>query len=153
MHLNQLYGIFGRKQDLIETVNVYNKDLYLLACSRVIKHIININDEISTVLMHSNINVDIIRELNTHFQSNLTSSHVEVKSNVAIAAAVTSYARIHMIPFKLLPGVIYTDTDSIFTTCKLKAYLIGNALGLMKDELSGKLIEDGEEKKLKSYIK
>jgi len=27
MHLNQLYGIFGRKLDLIETRNVYNKDL------------------------------------------------------------------------------------------------------------------------------
>lgn len=27
MHLNQLYGYFGRRKTLIETRNVYNEDL------------------------------------------------------------------------------------------------------------------------------
>jgi hypothetical protein len=33
MHLNQLYGIFGRKKELIQTINVHRKDLnkYLLS--------------------------------------------------------------------------------------------------------------------------
>lgn len=68
-----------------------------------------------------------------------------VKSNVAIASAVTSYSRIHMIPFKLDPGVCYTryrDTDSIFTTSKLPDSMLGKNLGLMKDELDGSIIDE-----------
>ena len=47
MHLNQLYGIFGRKQDVIETVNIYNVDIEKYLLSRVVKTIIKINYEIS----------------------------------------------------------------------------------------------------------
>ena len=42
-----------------------------------------------------------------------------IQSNVAIAAAITSYARIHMIPFKIDPHTIYTDTDSVMTKKKI----------------------------------
>jgi len=70
----------------------------------------------------------------------LKSSNRIVLSNVAVAAAVTSYARIHMIYYKLLPGTVYTDTDSIFTTDELPEFLIGPGLGQMKDELNGKVI-------------
>lgn len=66
-----------------------------------------------------------------------------IKSNVAIAAAVTAYARIHMIPFKIDPNTLYTDTDSIFTLTKLLDHLIGDGLGQMKDELNGGIIEEG----------
>jgi hypothetical protein len=142
MHLNGLYGIFGRKQDLIETININNKDLPIYASTRVIKNIIKINDKISTVLLLNNINEALINDLNNVLESNYTSSYVEVKSNVAIAAAVTSYARIHMIPYKLLPGCVYTDTDSIFTTSKLPDHLLGTEIGEMKDELSGITINE-----------
>jgi len=54
MHLNQLYGIFGRKHDLLETRNVYI-DLEEFICTRVIKSIITINDRVFTLLMHKNI--------------------------------------------------------------------------------------------------
>lgn len=54
-------------------------------------------------------------------------------SNVAIAAFVTAYARIHM--HKLLrkcgDELYYTDTDSLFTTKKLKT---GEGLGELKEE-------------------
>lgn len=52
-------------------------------------------------------------------------------SHVAIAAHVTSYARIHM--HKLMAGknVYYTDTDSIFTTDKLRE---SSVLGGLKKE-------------------
>jgi hypothetical protein len=30
-----------------------------------------------------------------------------------------------MIPYKLLPGTVYTDTDSIFTTDILSNHLVG----------------------------
>ena len=53
---------------------------------------------------------------------------------VAIASAITSYARIGMIPFKLDDGVCYTDTDSIFTTTPIDNSLIGPELGKMEDD-------------------
>ncbi len=89
--------------------------------------------------------------MNNVLESNYTSSYVEVKSNVAIAAAVTSYARIHMIPYKLLPGCVYTDTDSIFTTSKLPDHLLGTEIGEMKDELSGITINEAYFLGIKQY--
>lgn len=151
MHLNQLYGYFGRRLDLIETINVYNDDLMIYASSRLIKSLIKINEQISTLLLHSNINKDLINELNTKLNLDLISNFKLVKSNVAIASAVTSYARIHMIPFKLLPGTVYTDTDSIFTTDILPKKMIGKELGLMKDELDGLLIQEGIFLGIKQY--
>jgi len=72
-------------------------------------------------------------------------------SNVALAAAVSAYARIHMIYYKLLPGTVYTDTDSIFTTDILPDLLIGDELGEMKDELKGKIIQEGLFLGIKKY--
>ncbi len=151
MHLNQIYGIFGRRKDLIQTINIYNTDLPKYFATSIIKTIIEINEEISTLLIHNNVDSDIVKELNAYFETDICSSYVEVKSNVAIAAAVTAYARIHMIPFKLLPGCTYTDTDSIFTTSKLPDNMIGKELGLMKDELNGITINEGYFLGIKQY--
>ena len=151
MHLNQLYGYFGIKQELIETINVYNKDLLLYASSRIIKSIIKINNDISTLLLHSNINIDIINELNSQLDLKLNNKFNLVKTNVAIAAAVTAYARIHMIPFKLLPGTAYTDTDSIFMEGELLNNLLGKELGMMRDELNGKIILEAYFLGIKQY--
>jgi hypothetical protein len=52
MHLNQLYGIFGRKLDQIETINIYKKDLYKYLSSRIVKNIIEINSEIVCLLIY-----------------------------------------------------------------------------------------------------
>ena len=152
MHLNQLYGIFGRKQELIETVNVFNKDLYKYVSTRIIKSMITINDEISTLLLIKNINHDIIKEINSELDLNIDKNfNNSVKSNVAIASAITSYSRILMIPYKLDGTIVYTDTDSIFTTKKLNINEIGDALGLMKDELKGNVIEEGYFLGIKQY--
>ena len=142
MHLNQLYGIFGRKRDIIETVNIYSKDLPNYLLTRVVKSIIKINDDVYTLLLSNNINSQIIDKLNTYFNTDFINFSIEVKSNVAIASAVTAYARIHMIPYILYEGTVYTNTDSIFTTKKLPDYLIGNDLGWMKDELDGCIIKE-----------
>ena len=72
-------------------------------------------------------------------------------SNVGIAAAVTSYARIHMIPFKLNTDVYYSDTDSVFIKGNLDPNLIGKDLGLMKDELDGKSIKEAYFLGIKQY--
>lgn len=36
MHLNQLYGIFGRKQDLIQIINIYKHELPKYLTTRII---------------------------------------------------------------------------------------------------------------------
>ena len=64
-----------------------------------------------------------------------------MKSNVAIAAAVTSYARIHMMDYKMKYDCYYSDTDSIFISEKLPNFEIGYDLGQMKDELNGLIID------------
>jgi hypothetical protein len=151
MHLNQLYGYFGRKLDLIETININNKDLPIYVATRIIKSMIEINDEITTLLLHSNINNDLISELNSTFDLNIKNVFKKVKSNVAIASAVTSYARIVMIPYKLNPGTVYTDTDSIFSEVKLPNNLISKEMGFMKDELNGKIIQEGIFLGIKQY--
>jgi DNA polymerase type B, organellar and viral len=116
LHLNGLYGYFGRRQDLIETVNVRNNNLHNYFATRIIKDIMKINEDYSTLLLSANINHNALRKLNIVCESNIKATNRLVMSNVAIAAAVTSYARIHMIYYKLLPGTVYSDTDSIFTT-------------------------------------
>lgn len=93
MHLNQLYGIFCRKQDIIETVNIYTKDLVKYITSIIVKTIIEINDEkCCLLLLKGHINKDILKELNASLESNFISPQIDVKLNVAIASAVTSYA-------------------------------------------------------------
>jgi DNA polymerase type B, organellar and viral len=151
MHLNQLYGIFGRKHDLLETVNIYKKDFDLYVTTRIIKTIIPINNEIVALLMHKNINDDLIDEMNTELDMELNNYQYLVKANVAIASAVTSYARIHMIPFKIDGSCIYSDTDSIFTTKKLEDKHIGKELGLMKNELNGLIIKEAYFLGVKKY--
>ena len=56
--------------------------------------------------------------------------------NIAIAAAITSYARMHMAQFKNNPdyNLYYSDTDSIFIEKPLPNDMIGSELGKMKLE-------------------
>ena len=69
------------------------------------------------------------------FLTNLSNYQYLVKANVAIASAVTSYARIHMIPFKVDGYCVYSDTDSVFTTKKLDSKFLGVELGYMKAKI------------------
>jgi hypothetical protein len=57
----------------------------------------------------------MLEKLQNQFKS-ISSDQHHIMSNVAIASAVTAYARIVMIPFKIDPNTLYTDTDSYFTT-------------------------------------
>ena len=51
--------------DLFESVNIYKEDLGFYSLTRVIKAVIPINDKIVTLLMHKNINDDLIKKLNS----------------------------------------------------------------------------------------
>ena len=80
----------------------------------------------------------------------------KVKSNVAIASAITSYAQIKMIEYKNICEQLginnfYTDTDSLITDKPLPNYLIGKDIGLMKDELDSGIITKAYFLGIKNY--
>nr|WVH37927.1 DNA polymerase [Dichomitus squalens] len=139
--LNSLYGIFGRKQETLRTITINNYELpvYLTCC--IVKSISKINDQRSMLLIEGNVNKQIMKQLNATF-TQLTSIDSPVKANVAIASAITSYARIFMNQFKQNHYIIYTDTDSIITTQPLPEHLLGSELGMFNDELNGCMIEE-----------
>ena len=118
--LNCLYGVFGRKQSLIKTINVYNSDIEKYVISNIIKTIIPINNDISTLLLIKNVDSNLIKELNNTCSIEINNLQKIIKSNVAIASAITSYARIQMINLKIYLknlgiNIYYSDTDSLFT--------------------------------------
>ena len=141
LQLNNLYGYFGRKQVGLTTLNVKNSELTNVLLTRIFKSLTPINNDYTTVLTYSNINYNMLEKLNNQFHSIGSDQHY-IMSNVAIASAVTAYARIVMIPFKIDPNTLYTDTDSIFTLTTLDSSLIGSELGLMKDEMNGIVIQE-----------
>lgn len=150
LHLNSLYGLMGRKPDLITTINSDRSGLQEISVNRSIKKLITLTDNIFIFLLKDNISKPLLAGMKD-LGSNIRSTHSTVMANVAVAAAVTSYARIHMIPFKLNYDCYYTDTDSIFCSKEIPSYLIGDGLGQMKDELEGGWIEDAKFLGLKQY--
>jgi len=138
MHLNQLYGYFGRSQELIITQNVNSEELEEILQTKIVETVITIKTGSYVVLMKGNLNHQLIHQLNyTLDLTDYKKLKRNVKTNVAIAAAVTAYAQIEMIKYKTLPGyeVYYSDTDSIFLNKPLPNKMVGKELGLMKNEL------------------
>jgi hypothetical protein len=140
LQMNSFYGFFGRTIEINEFINVYNNDIPFYLVTRVVKNIIEINDEISGLVISSNINHENLNILNSTYKLSKEPKYIPIKTNVAIASAVTAYARMQMMDLKLDPEVFYTDTDSIITSRELPAEFIGSELGLLKDELNGKVI-------------
>lgn len=138
MQLNQLYGYFGRTQELIVTINVNSKELQELLVTRIVDKIIEIDDEIFVVLMAGNLNHDLVKTISNELDlTEFKQIERSVKSHVGIAAAVTSYAQIEMIKYKTMLGYecYYSDTDSVFLDKPLTECMIGNEIGEMKNEL------------------
>lgn len=138
MQLNQLYGYFGRSQEILVTANVNKHELEDLLLSRVVDKVIELDNEIFVVLMLGNLNDTMLNKISTNVDfKNFKRLERSVKSHVGIAAAVTSDAQIEMIKYKTLPGYncYYSDTDSVFLDKALPEELIGNEIGEMKNEL------------------
>lgn len=145
MQLNQLYGYFGRSRELIITKYVNKNELENLVKSSIIRKLIEVNDDLFIVSITANINYKIINELNMKLDNKIKEfNYNSIKSNVAVAAAVTAYARMKMIDFKMSSdfNILYTDTDSIYTDKPIPKHLIGNEIGLFKNELEGKAINN-----------
>lgn len=132
--LNNLYGFFGRSYRLIKTMKIDNDKLN--------KFIRESGDTIINVDHYDNYSLIKLIEVNDNYQ---------IKSNVAISSAITSIARIIMHPYLLISSVIYSDTDSIFTTIPLNPELISKAIGYFKDEMNGILIKEFISKGPKRY--
>jgi hypothetical protein len=132
--LNVLYGYFGRSREKIITKLVTGKEFVDLITKYHVKSVIEINDNLFLVLFISKIKSEISKKTLDEYTGTNSDS---IKSNVAIAAAVTAYGRIIMNKYKTLPGyiVFYTDTDSIFINKSLPEHMVGNELGQMKNEL------------------
>lgn len=153
LSLNSLYGVFGRKKETTSVIIVNAKDLPIYLTKYIITSIIEIQPDIFTIIIQNNLNNKLLTELNTSFSSDFKygSDYSLVKNNVAIAAAITAYARIHMMPFKLDPSCAYSDTDSVFTKDSLNLITLGKDLGLFKDELKGSTIEEAIFLGIKQY--
>jgi len=64
MHLNQLYGYFGRSRNLINSVIVNNDVLKNILITRVVDSIFKIKDNLFLVLFSANLNWNLIKHLN-----------------------------------------------------------------------------------------
>ena len=129
-------------KESIKTITVDNSQIEGFLATHTIKNIIPIDENRTILLISDKVNNELLSDLNNELDVSDTKIKYPIKSNVAIAAAITAYARIKMIPYKLMPGTIYTDTDSIITTDILSDDCIGKDLGQMKDELSGNIIKE-----------
>jgi hypothetical protein len=140
--LNSLYGLFGRGHSAIKPYYVPTDNYVAAIGSQEIIAEISINSKLSLLLIDTDKNSNIANKLRGEIEINSSDFNLPTKSNVAIAAAVTSYARIHMIPLLMEDSVLYSDTDSIFTTKPLPSHLIGPEFGKLKNELNGLVIDE-----------
>lgn len=115
--LNSFYGRFGMKLE-------YSKDIIIKT-----KEFNNFNNNnrviFSKEIDENNIYVKYVKASSIQKAINNSSSSsfsdledFNVNTAVHIASAITSYARIHMHPYKNNTHCFYTDTDSIFTNKK-----------------------------------
>jgi hypothetical protein len=125
--LNGLYGYFARNPFYSEFKIISDKDKEwdtLMDCD----WIENLND--SYWLIKKPMKFNTMELFNSLDFNNFTT----IYSNIAMASAITSYARIHMQNYKLMSNTIlyYSDTDSIFINHPLKE--VNKNIGFMKLE-------------------
>jgi hypothetical protein len=123
--LNSLYGRFGMMDNFSE-VNIIHKD-YLADFESKFFDVITSRTELEDYFL-----VEIKNSENILDDENSTHN-----INVAIASAITAYARIHMSQFKNNPdfNLYYSDTDSIYIDKPLDESFISNTiLGKLKLE-------------------
>jgi DNA polymerase type B, organellar and viral len=136
LHLNTIYGIFGKTRDILETKIINVKDITKYLVSRVVETIVEIQFDLVILLLKNRRNIESLQNMkNQYFPSEKSKNNLTiVKSNVAIASAVTAYARCEMIKYKCTEGVnvYYSDTDSIVTDKPLPT---SNEIGCLKNEM------------------
>jgi DNA polymerase elongation subunit (family B) len=128
--MNSPYGRFGMNDSFSEITIFDNEKLYLEFennHSEDINEIIKLDEKI--LVKHRSELLDQQTELYGYLESHNVS--------IAIASAITAYARIHMSQFKNNANfrLFYSDTDSIYIDRPLPKHLVNSKiLGLMKLE-------------------
>lgn len=120
LFLNTLYGIIGKKMERYKTIVV--KPQQQIPINYPILDVKQLNDGSELVRLIDN----GITGLYEDYQ----------QASVAIAAAITAYARVFMYDFKTISGnpCLYSDTDSIFIEKPLDESLVGSNIGQFKLE-------------------
>ena len=130
--MNSLYGKFGMKSETTKVEIVSNKDLtkYLDKFNTSIADIIYLEDHVVLI-----INTNEFKPCSDSPFTEMDLIH-KMDTNVAIASAISAYARIHMSQFKNNPNLklYYSDTDSAVFNAPLPEEYLGSNLGLMKLE-------------------
>lgn len=123
--MNSLYGRFGMNQILEKSVIINDDEIDLL-----------IDDHTITDQTQLSNNKSLVNLYHDNDKYNFNSDNI----NVAIASAISSYARIHMTKFKNNPefNLYYSDTDSIYVDKPLHPVFVGAEIGELKLENSFK---------------
>jgi len=123
-------------RDILETKIIKVKDLTKYLVNQVVETIVEINLDLAILLLKNRNNVEALKQLKDKYfpLEKSKNNYTIVKSNVAIAAAVTAYARCEMIKYKCTEGVnvYYSDTDSIITDKPLPT---SSEIGGLKNEM------------------
>ena len=120
--LNSLYGRFGMN-DNFANITIIDKDFYPDFENKYLDNIVD--------------KIDLGDWLLIFYQSPSEQDNEIHNTNIAIAAAITAYARVHMSKFKNNPNInlYYTDTDSIYTDSELdSSFIDSKTLGKLKLE-------------------
>lgn len=119
----------SRKKNFEVTKNEVTADGMPIQVKQLITDFINFGDEMHMVTIENMFDPENDEQVEHFFSSAIVS--------IAISAAITAYARIHMSQFKK-PGLpyklYYSDTDSIMIDKPLGSSFIGKELGKMKLE-------------------
>jgi hypothetical protein len=121
------------KDERLETLVIDAKDLKLYMYTRTILSIIEVNKSKLVILVTNEPNYKAMSELGISINtSNPPRNIFGTRPNVAIASAVTAYARVMMMEIKAQLGdsLFYSDTDSVITNKKLPDTLISKELGM-----------------------
>jgi hypothetical protein len=163
--LNSLYGRMGLKEIADETVLVKADESDKIYSMFEIKEVLPLNNGFELIRYNkkpdlSKIQVPEVLKEAARISYNLDQSPIESNSSIAIASAITAYARIHMNQYKFISGnpMFATDTDSGHFEHPLPDEMVGPEIGKMKLEhrftnayyiapkLYGFIKEDGEPK-------
>ncbi len=140
--LNTLYGKWGQHREYKMNIITSNIDLM----EQIEKTFTNVTqttftDKVAGYSFDKAPNPDLLKDSPDLFNALSESYEKTIESrvsNIAIAAAITSYARIEIDKYKRLPGymVYYSDTDCVILNKPLPIEFLGDALGQMKNELA-----------------
>jgi DNA polymerase type B, organellar and viral len=132
--MNSLYGKFGMKTETTKVeILDNNPEIVNKSLDKINTNIVDITHLDNKIVLIYNINKFVPTEVDNIFHDDVFHA---LDVNIAIASAISAYARIFMSYFKNNPlfKLYNSDTDNIVINKPLPEELIGNKLGQMKLE-------------------